>query len=124
MGIFKVRVEVFNLQDPDVSEEVELTVGTGATYPVIPRIVAERLSIEPAESRTFTLADGRKISRDLGWAGVAYDGRRSPSLVVLGEEDDVPLLGAFALEGLGLEADPVGRSLRPATQYLLFMSGS
>lgn len=124
MGVFKVRVEIFNLQDPDTSEEVEMTVDTGATYPVIPRTVAEVLGIEPAESRTFTLADGRKISRDLGWAGVSYDGRRSPSLVVLGEEDDIPLLGAFALEGLGLEADRVGRSLRPATQYLLFFSGT
>ncbi len=29
-----------------------------------------------------------------------------------------PLLGAFALEGLGVEVDPVARTLRPATQYL------
>ncbi|MFQ5839028.1 MAG: retroviral-like aspartic protease family protein [Thermoplasmata archaeon] len=119
MGVFKVRVEVFNLQDPQDSREVEMVVDTGATYPVIPRLTAEDLGIQPVERRTFTLADGTEVSRDIGWAGISCDGRRSPSLVILGEKDDVPLLGAFALEGLGLEADPISRSLRPAPQYLL-----
>lgn len=48
-----------------------------------------------------------------------YGDRASPSLVILGGEDDVPILGAFALEGLGLEADPVAKSLRRSTQFLL-----
>ena len=55
----------------------------------------------------------------MGWAGLSYDGRSAPSLVVLGEADDVPLLGAFALEGLGFEVDPVAKTLRPATLFLL-----
>ncbi|HYS72421.1 MAG TPA: hypothetical protein VEO96_00345 [Thermoplasmata archaeon] len=51
--------------------------------------------------------------------GLAYDGRKTQTRIVFGEAVDVPLLGAFALEGLGAEVDPVARTLRPATQYLL-----
>ncbi|MFQ5839017.1 MAG: retroviral-like aspartic protease family protein [Thermoplasmata archaeon] len=119
MGVFKVRVKVFNLQHAETGQEVEMVVDTGATYPVIPRTLAEELGIQVTERRTFTLADGTQVARDLGWAGISYDGRSSPCLVVLGEEGDVPLLGSFALEGLGLEVDPVARSLRPAPQFLL-----
>ncbi len=119
MGVFGVRVVVFNLQDPTKAVEVELVVDTGATYPLVPRRLAENLGIRSVETRTFTLADGSRINRDLGWAGLMYGDRASPSLVILGGDDDVPILGALALEGLGLEADPAAKSLRPATQFLL-----
>ncbi|MFQ5907658.1 MAG: aspartyl protease [Thermoplasmata archaeon] len=119
MGTFRVRAQIFNLQDEKRTLEVEMVVDAGATIPVIRRTIADELGIQEAERRTFTLADGREISRGIGWAGFAYDGRRAPSLVTLGEEEDVSLLGAVALEGLGLEADPVSRTLRPAPQYLL-----
>ncbi len=119
MGVFGVRVVVFNLQDATKSTEIELVVDTGATYPLIPRRFAEGLGIRAVETRTFTLADGSRIDRDLGWAGLMYGDRASPSLVILGGEDDVPILGALALEGLGLEADPAAKSLRPSTQFLL-----
>jgi predicted aspartyl protease len=52
-------------------------------------------------------------------AGISYDGGKSPCLVVLGEEGNLPLLGSFALEGLGLEVDPVSKALRPARQFIL-----
>ncbi len=119
MGVFTIRVTVFNLREEGQSREVEMTVDSGATYPVIPRDVARELGIRPASRLTFTLADGRRIERELAQAGVAYDGRSAACMVVIGEEDDVPLLGAHALEGLGLEVDSVGKTLRPATQYLL-----
>jgi len=119
MGLFKVRVRVFNLHEEARGKEVDLVVDTGATYPSIPRSLAADLGIGPSEKRTFTLADGSHRSRDVGWAGLSYDGRKAPSLVVFGEPDDVPLLGAFALEGLGFEVDPVAKALRPAAQFLL-----
>ena len=119
MGLFKVRVRVFNLAQEQHGKEVELVVDTGATYPVIPRTLADELGIRPMEERTFTLADGSRLSRQMGWAGLSYDGRKMPSLVVLGEMEDIPLLGALALEGLGFEVDPVTKTLRPATQFLL-----
>lgn len=92
---------------------------TRATYPVIPESVADRLGIRSSEEIAFTLANGTQEVRKVGWAGVAYDGRTTHSRIVFGRAEDVPLLGAFALEGLGYGVDPVAKALRPATQYLL-----
>lgn len=39
-------------------------------------------------------------------------GRRAASIVVFAEERDNEVLGLHALEGLGLEVDPVTRKLR------------
>ena len=122
MGLFRVRVLVFSLQDPEKTKELEVVVDTGATYPVVPRPLAEELGLRVVETRTFTLANGVEVARRLAWAGLTFDRRSSPSLVVLGEEGDVPILGAFALEGLGLEVDPVAKMLRPAHQFLLTSS--
>lgn len=119
MGIFRVIVKVFNLREEKEAEELEVVVDTGATYPVIPRTVAEELGIQVEETRAFTLADGTQVTRDMGWVGLSLDGRSSPALVVFGEEADVPLLGAVGLETLGFEVDRVAQTLRPARQYLL-----
>ena len=96
-----------------------MTVDSGATHPVVPLTLGRDLGITAQSRRTFTLADGRQIERAMAEAGIAYDGRSTACMVVLGEGDDVALLGAHALEGLGLEVDSVGKTLRPATQYLL-----
>ena len=119
MGLFNVRTEVFSLRDSRVTRELDFVVDTGATYPVIPRDVAEELGVQLEEPRIFTLADGAHVTRDIGHVGFAYEGRRCISMVVIGEPEDVPRLGATALEQLGFEADPVAKTLRPARQYLL-----
>jgi clan AA aspartic protease len=119
MGVFRVRVKVFSLKQPERSREIDVTVDSGATYPVVPQTLARDLGIAAQSRRTFTLADGRQIDRGMAEAGIAHDGRSTACMVVLGEGDDVALLGAHALEGLGLEVDSVGKTLRPATQYLL-----
>ncbi len=124
MGIFSVRVRVFSLQDDKRSREVELTVDTGATYPVLPRGLAEGVGVRLVERRTFVLANGERIERDVGYVGMEYEGRRCATLVVLGEPGDASLVGALALEALGYEVDPASRTLRPATQYLMPAAGA
>jgi clan AA aspartic protease len=119
MGLFRVRVRIFSLRDEHRAREIEMVVDTGATYSVIPRELAQDLGIPTTQERTFTLADGRQMTRHLGRAGFAYDGVEAAGVVVIGEPDDVPLLGANALEELGMEVDPVAKTLRPATLYRL-----
>ncbi len=119
MGVFKVRVRFYSLRDPGRERELEVTVDTGATLSVIPRRIAEELGVQPEDRRWFLLANGDRISREIGSAGVRYEERRVPTLVVLGTPQDTPLLGAVALESLGYEADPVNRTLRPSTHLLM-----
>jgi len=117
--VFKVRIRVFKLNREDRGREVDLVVDTGASYPALPHSIVRELGIVAVETRNFRLADGRIVKRQLGWAGLSYSGRSTPSLVVLGESDDAAVLGAIALESLGFEADPVAKTLRPVTQYFL-----
>lgn len=42
-----------------------------------------------------------------------------PPLVVFGDPDTLPLLGAYALEGFGLAPDPVNRRLIPVPGLLV-----
>ncbi len=119
VGVFRVKVRIFSLQDESLSREVEMVVDTGANYPVIPRSVAFELGIRTVEQRRFTLANGDTIERDIGWVGLECEGRLAATLVILGQPRDPPLLGALALEALGLDVDPQQNRLRPATQWLL-----
>lgn len=84
-------------------------VDTGATYSFMPASLLERLEIEPMETVEFILADGRRTELDIGEAPIRAVGRQATTIVVFGEEDSMPLLGAYALEGLGLVVDPVHR---------------
>jgi len=45
-------------------------------------------------------------------------GRRATTVVVLAEEGDNEVLGFHALEGLGLEVDPVTKQLREVEAIL------
>ena len=120
MGTFHAEVTLL-----DLTEQRRLTldalVDTGATYVTVPASQLSALGIEPTERRTFVLADGRRAEYDIGFAMVSLDCRRAPTLVVFGDEGSAPLLGAVALESLGLAVDPVARRLIPVAGYLLLL---
>jgi len=96
-----------------------MVVDTGATYTVLPETLWRDLGIVPTRTVRAKLANGEFVYRDLGDADLAYEGRRTRTWVLLGKDGDVPLLGAYSLEGLGLEVDPINQNLRAADIYLL-----
>jgi hypothetical protein len=61
----------------------------------------------------FSLADGSVISRDVSECRIALQGKSATSPVVLGQGDEVPLLGAVTLASLGLMLNPLTREIRP-----------
>lgn len=119
MGITTVKVKIHNPAMPEKCREVELPVDTGATYTVIPSKILEGLGIKPLTKRELTLANGEKIERDIGGAlyMVGKWGGHAP--VVFGVGDDQPLLGATALEAMGLQVDPISKQLKPTELFLL-----
>lgn len=118
MGTFSVRVEV---GDPGGQryEPVEALVDTGATYTVVPASILRRQGVTAYTTDPFVLADGRQMELELGHTWIRVDGRAVITLVVFGEEDVEPLLGAYTLEGVRLAADPVGRRLIPVPGRLM-----
>jgi predicted aspartyl protease len=97
---------------------VNLLVDSGAIYSVGPRSVLRKLGVKAHPRRTFTLADGSQIERDMGDVVFKLDGRRGASPVIFGERGDSALLGAVSLEALGLILDPIRRELRDLPMVL------
>ena len=110
MGVFSVPIEIGDLQASNF-ETVEALVDTGANYMMIPRSILARLGISPGWQRVFALADGRERLFDMAHAAVRLGGMTSPTIVIFGEENVTPLLGAYTLESLALAVDPSGRRL-------------
>jgi len=113
MGMFNVKVKLASLAAPNRAEEVSLLVDTGATLSWIPRHVLEGLGVMPYSRLPFALADGRTLEREITAVLMTIDGRRAPVEVAFGEAGEEAVLGATALEGLGLLVDPVAKKLLP-----------
>ena len=118
MGLTVLEIEVGNPANPDVTEQIEFLIDSGAIYSVVPTPVLERLGIRLLTTHEFRLADGTKIMRKKGGALFKYGDRIGVADVIFGEEGDSSLLGAFTLEALGLSLDPLRRELRPLPMIL------
>jgi len=79
----------------------------------VPRSTLESIGIEPTGRRTFVLADGRRVDRETGIVALSLDGVTIGATAVFGEAGDGSILGAAALEELGVVVDPVDKKLLP-----------
>lgn len=98
---------------------MSLLVDTGATLSWIPRAVLERLQAAPVSRLPFTLADGRTLERETTAVLVTINGRKAAVPVAFGEPGEEAVLGATALEILGLVVDPVAMKLLPRNLFAL-----
>ena len=114
MGTFKWPLRISGM-DGQRTREIEATVDTGATFTTLPAKLLHEIGIELIGQRRFLLADGRRLLMDYGEARASINGDSVTTLVVFGEDDAPPLLGAYTLEGLALAVDPVEQRLVPTT---------
>jgi clan AA aspartic protease len=121
MGMFEVNVKMSSPAAPDRTADVVLLVDTGATLSWIPRAALESIGATPVSRLPFSLADGRRLERDITAVILAVDGRRAPVPVAFGEPGEEAVLGATALEALGFVVDPISKKLVP--RDLLALSG-
>ncbi len=118
MGTFTTRLGISNGNGGD-THWVEALVDTGATYTVLPTsFLQELLRIRPLLEEVFTLADGRKMPKQVGEARHHFEDREAISRVVFGDEEQY-LIGATALQELGLIADTTNHRLIPAPKLLI-----
>jgi predicted aspartyl protease len=88
-----------------------LLVDTGATYTILPPLLADEIGVFPTPYRTqLTLADTSRKIASLGLAEVEVEGRRQPVEITV-VENRVPVLGVQALDVLGLEVNPIKKRL-------------
>jgi len=112
MGFTYIRIRVYSV-DLARQEKVEILVDSGALFTSIPRSILERLGLKPVARQRLRVYGGGIVERDVGGAIVEYGERRAVVPIVFGEPEDVPVLGATALESLGYQVDPVSKKLKP-----------
>ncbi len=113
VGTFYVDFVIWN-RDKTRSRTLNGLVDTGASYTLVPSSILDELGIERLRSRVFSLGDGSKQELSTGVVEIELDGSTSPATVVFGPDNGKILLGAMALETLGLAADAKNRRLIPA----------
>lgn len=111
MGMFEVKVKLANLAAPGRTEEISLLVDTGATLSWIPREILQKLGVTAFSRLPFSLANSRRLERDVTAVLLTFDGRKAPVSVAFGEPGEEAVLGATALEVLGFLVDPVAKKL-------------
>jgi predicted aspartyl protease len=108
MGLVMVIADIGVSQDQ--LREVEFLVDTGSFYTFLTPGLASDLGITlPVKSRVV-LADSRTVEADVGVAFLRLMDREGGILVAT-MEVPTPLLGASALEVLGLKVNPVDETL-------------
>jgi clan AA aspartic protease len=115
MGMFKKKVKVSNIKQPESSFEDEFWVDTGALYSFVPEDYLQKIGVEPSATRNLVLADGRQQTLLLGFCDFQITGLEGniPCPVVFAPKGSLFLLGATALENFGVEVDPINKRLKP-----------
>ena len=113
MGAFRVGITVSN-REGTRSRDVEALVDTGAFYSLLPSTILTEIGITPTRTRTSNVADGRTVELPVGEAMVEYAGDRVSTYVVFGPDNARPLLGAYTLEALALQVNPLKGELTQA----------
>ena len=106
IGAFRVGITVSN-REGTLSHGVDALVDTGAFYSLVPSSILTEIGITPTRTRTFNVADGRRIEMPVGEAMVEYAGDQVSTYVAFGPDNARPLLGAYTLEALALQVDPL-----------------
>jgi len=108
------------LRNPDVSktEQIELLVDTGSTYTWVSSALLKKLGVEEKTMRRFKTINGRMLDRKVGEIIIEYLDEKATRMVVFAEKGDAEVLGVDALEGLGLEVDPITKQLKKAEALL------
>ena len=118
MSTFKHSLEI---GDPGQGrfQTLEAWVDTGASYFLIRRPVLERLEYSPSFRRPFRLADVSVVELDGCRAHIRIGGEVQFNLCIFGKEESEPMLGATALEEVGLGVDPLNHTPVPVVSNLL-----
>ncbi|MFH0867469.1 MAG: aspartyl protease family protein [Bacteroidota bacterium] len=119
MGTTTKRFLVKESRNSGKKIEVDFLIDSGAVYSLVPKELLNSIGLEPYRTVDFALADGTKITRQVGDAYFEYEGEVAPAPVIFGEEGDEPLLGVTTLKSLGLVLNPYKRELYPMRMLMM-----
>src|SRR5882724_10620649 len=113
MGTFYTGCRIENPVARERSARLaKVLVDTGSEYTWAPENTLEKIGIgREKKDLEFVMANGKKITRSVGFAIIRLDKYFTIDEVVFAQPGDLALLGARTLEGLNLTVEPVERIL-------------
>ena len=107
-----IDATIRNLADRTKSWQGRFLVDTDATDSVVPKCHLEAIGLEPEEQRRYELADGSEVDMGIAGARIEFMDTFTVGIVVFGDTNAEPIIGATALESVGVEIDPHNRRLK------------
>ena len=108
MGLVRVEGEIGPYKDRTAT--VEFMVDTGSLYTIVGPELAAQLGLQFPIASTLVMADGTPVNAPLGIAFLRIGDREGGTLVA--EMKCIqPLLGAIAMQALGLKVNPKEEAL-------------
>ena len=111
MGLIRTTAAIRNPAEPDRVWEGTFLVDTGAIDCLVPRPHLEAIGLRPEGQRRYTLADASEVTMDVTVGRIEFMDTFVGATILFGEAGSEPLLGATALESLGIEVDPLNQTL-------------
>jgi len=112
MGINEVKVVIHG---PKGSRRCSLLADTGFSYTWIEARLLTELGMKPIGSQLFKTTDKRLLERPSADVLIEYDSAKRYCPVAFAEKGDANVLGATAMEIIGLGIDPSTREVRKVT---------
>lgn len=113
MGTFYVGCRIENVSNRSKGATLpKLLVDTGSEYTWVPEETLDKLGVRREKKDIeFLMANGKTVTRSIGFAIVRAENRFTVDEVVFAERGDLLLLGSRTLEGLNLTVDPQKKKL-------------
>ncbi|MGH8295368.1 MAG: retroviral-like aspartic protease family protein [Steroidobacteraceae bacterium] len=112
MSAFYLDMIAINPKREEIrSEPVCVMVDSGSELSWLPAATLGNAGITPRHKRSFRMADGRVMTRDVGYCILEAQGFSTTDEVVFAEPGDMCLLGVRTLEGFGVVVDAIAHRL-------------
>lgn len=112
MGATYVTVTVRDSKKARKKYEALFLVDTGATDSLAQGNLLKKAGIHPDGKMRYELADGSVVEYPYAVAVIEFMGEMTGGRIIFGPDKAEPLLGATALESVGIVVDPANQKLK------------
>jgi clan AA aspartic protease len=112
MGLTHITVQVSDLRQEGTPYEADFLVDTGAIDCMVDGDRLRETGVQPEGKAAYELANGEAVEYEYGFARVSFFGEATVAQVIFGPPGVEPILGAGALDNVGVTVDPATRTLK------------
>jgi clan AA aspartic protease len=111
MGLTHGTVRLRSLEGSNGVYEADFLVDTGAIDSLAPMSELSTIDVQPVGRTVYELDNGTVREYPFGLVEITFMGEITAGRVIFGPDNAEPILGATALESVGIMVDPANRTL-------------